>query len=272
MEKIKVLVVDDVVGIRDMLISLITSDPKLEVAGEAEDGRAALQLIEELRPDVMLLDVIMPRMDGLELLQELKDIGVTVPVIIVISAAGGEKVVDKCFRLGASYFIKKPFDGESVLSRIHQLTDGERGPEWNAGDSGHAGRTLGPVKGQGFYNYHNLESDVTVMLQKLGIPPHVKGYQFLRDGIMIAVENPEAVTAVTKMLYPTVAAMNHTIPDRVERSIRHAVSIAWEKDRGNVMLDMFNYSVNKKNGRPTNAELIALISDKIRVERRAKRY
>lgn len=270
MEKIRVLVVDDVVGIRDMLINLITSDPRLEVAGEAEDGSAALELIEKVRPDVVLLDIIMPRMDGLELLQELKSMEIPLPVIIVISAAGGESVVDKCFRLGAAYFIKKPFDGESVLSRIHQLTDGDA-VRFTMGDPERAARVFPDMKGYGVYNYHNLENDVTSILQRIGIPPHVKGYQFLRDGIMIAVENPESVTAVTKILYPTIAAMNHTAPDRVERAIRHAVYIAWEKNREDVMMEMFNYTVNNKSGRPTNAELIALISDKIRVERRARR-
>lgn len=261
MEKIKVLIVDDNVRTINMLEEIVQNDEEMNVIGKAENGLDALDMIQEKEPDVVLLDLIMPKLDGLGVLEkvrknkELKK----VPSFIVISAIAQERVTENAFELGASYYILKPFDNNVVLSRIRQVRgrSGQHILEKRnlvGGCEIPAGRV------------HNLEADVTDIIHEIGVPAHIKGYQYLRDAIMMSVDDHEMLNSITKQLYPSIAKRHKTTPSRVERAIRHAIEVAWSRGKMDTINDLFGYTVSYGKGKPTNSEFVALIADKIRLE------
>ncbi len=235
-------------------------DEKLEIVCKSTDGRQALDMILSTQPDVVLMDVIMPGMDGLEVLQQLSRLGSRVRSrYIILSAVGVESVVEEAFRLGASYFIKKPFDSHLLIRRIHQCYG-------DASGSRIAMLDMKQEEGHTVISPMSQEACVETMLHKIGISPTVKGYQYLKDAIMICVDNREVLSTITKVLYPTVATMNRTTGTRVERAIRHAIDAAWLRGSEEIVTKMFSYSSAGRKGRPTNSEFIALISDRVRAE------
>ena len=259
MEKTRVLIVDDVVGIRDMLINLITSDPKLEVAGEAEDGADALELIEDTRPDVVLLDLVLSRLDGLSLLRRLRREGNACHVI-VLSGFVNNKVVMDCASLGADYFIPKPCDSAVVLNHIRQSVGRSSAVSYESIDCGTVWNraVAGP----------DLEGMVTDLIHEIGVPAHIKGYQYLREAIILTINDMEMINAVTKVLYPEVAKKFGTTPSRVERAIRHAIEVAWDRGDIEVLQKFFGYTVSNIKGKPTNSEFIAMIADSLTLKRK----
>ena len=259
MSEINVAIADDNERILDLLGEIIDSDKDLRLVGKASNGEDVYRLIREKQPDVVLLDLIMPKMDGLSVMDlvnadtELKKH----PAFIVITAVGQERITEDAFRKGANYYILKPFNNETVLGRIKHTHQGERlRPEGIK-----EGEPV--VCGQ---SQVNLEARVTDMIHEIGIPAHIKGYHYLRDAILMAVEDMDVLNAITKVLYPTVAKIHQTTASRVERAIRHAIEVAWSRGKLDTLDQLFGETVSNGKGKPTNSEFIALIADTIRLE------
>ena len=259
MGEINVAIADDNERILDLLDEIISSDKELRLVGKANNGEDMYQLIKEKQPDVVLLDLIMPKMDGLSVMEmigndkELKKH----PDFIVVTAVGQERITEDAFKRGASYYIMKPFNNETVLNRIkhaNEIIRHELKPQNMVSQQEEVKPEL------------HLETKVTDMIHEIGIPAHIKGYHYLRDAIMMAVEDMDVLNAVTKVLYPTVAKKHHTTASRVERAIRHAIEVAWSRGKLDTLDDLFGYTVSNGKGKPTNSEFIALIADTIRLE------
>ena len=260
MEKIRVLTVDDNVRILELYEELLKKDTAIEHVGRAEDGVEAVKKIKELQPDVVLLDIIMPKLDGIGVLEQIrKDTELTKqPHVIVVTAIGQERVTESVFALGASYYIMKPFDSAVIMQRIHQVMG--VGTICGVEHTRIMPQEMKPQTG------NHLEVDVTDIIHEIGVPAHIKGYQYLRDAIMLSVDNTEMLNSITKMLYPSIAKRHKTTPSRVERAIRHAIEVAWSRGKTDTIDALFGYTVSGGKGKPTNSEFVALIADKIRLE------
>lgn len=261
MTRTKVAVVDDNDIMVDLLVEIIKNDPELEVVGTAANGVEALTVIQEKEPDVVLLDLIMPKLDGLGVMEKIRNNTTCkkVPAFIIITAIGQEAITENAFELGANYYIMKPFDNNAVLSRIKQVKTESRT------------RFIPQPRGAVFENKEmymekNLETDVTNIIHEIGVPAHIKGYQYLRDAIMMSVNDGEMLNSITKLLYPSIAKQHKTTPSRVERAIRHAIEVAWSRGKMDTIDELFGYTVSNGKGKPTNSEFVALIADKIRLE------
>lgn len=259
MGKITVAIVDDNARILGILEEVLGGDSEVEVVGKAENGLDALEIIKEKQPDVVLLDLIMPKLDGLGVMERVRkgEEFKKSPAFIVISAVGQDRVTEHAFELGASYYIMKPFDNALVLSRVKQLRSENRL---------HAAGRVTAAEQSANYMERNLETDVTNIIHEIGVPAHIKGYQYLRDAIMMSVNDNEMLNSITKQLYPSIAKRHKTTPSRVERAIRHAIEVAWSRGKMDTIDDLFGYTVNNGKGKPTNSEFVALIADKIRLE------
>lgn len=261
MGKINVAIVDDNERMVNLLSEILKMDNDIEIIGTAENGLDALSLIKEKNPDVVLLDLIMPKLDGLGVMEKVKHDSEfkKTPSFIVITAIGQEGVTENAFELGASYYIMKPFDNNVVLTRIKQI----KGDVHNKLIDNHR---VNVYENRESYMERNLESDVTNIIHEIGVPAHIKGYQYLRDAIMMSVNDSEMLNSITKLLYPSIAKRHKTTPSRVERAIRHAIEVAWSRGKMDTIDDLFGYTVSNGKGKPTNSEFVALIADKIRLE------
>lgn len=261
MSKTSVVIVDDNEAMVQLLEEILKPEPDIEVVGTAGDGISALDVIREKAPDVVLLDIIMPKLDGLGVMEKIRMSGddKKIPAFIIVTAIGQEGVTENAFLLGASYYIMKPFDNEVILSRIRQVKK-----EMRHSLMEHSKKSIYESKER--YFERNLESDVTNIIHEIGVPAHIKGYQYLRDAIMMSVNDGEMLNSITKLLYPSIAKRHKTTPSRVERAIRHAIEVAWSRGKMDTIDELFGYTVSNGKGKPTNSEFVALIADKIRLE------
>ena len=266
MKRIRVGVVDDNQDFCDVVSDYIRKQENMEVVFAAPDGAKAMELIriEGNCPDVLVLDLIMPHLDGFGVLEalnveELKKY----PRVIVTSAVGQDSMIQKAMDMGAQYYLVKPVNLGLLIKRINQLSDA-------GGDiiGGQANLRKSLVMKESVLN-NDLEIDITNLIHEIGVPAHIKGYQYLRDAITLVVNNMDFLGAVTKELYPAIASMNNTTPSRVERAIRHAIEIAWNRGKLETLDALFGYTVKTDKGKPTNSEFIAIIADKLRLERKA---
>lgn len=259
MSGISVAIADDNERILDLLGDVIGSDKDLNLVGKANNGEDAYELIRNKQPDVVLLDLIMPKMDGLSVMEQInhdKEIRKH-PNFIVTTAIGQERITEDAFKKGANYYILKPFNNEMVLNRVksaRQLLKNEMGGAKAERQQTEQSPSV------------NLEARVTDMIHEIGIPAHIKGYHYLRDAIIMAVEDMDVLNAITKILYPTIAKNHKTTASRVERAIRHAIEVAWSRGKLDTLDDLFGYTVSNGKGKPTNSEFVALIADTIRLE------
>lgn len=262
MEKLNVAIADDNERMVDLLSTLVKGDKELELVGQAADGQEIYKIIKEKEPDVVLLDIIMPKMDGITVMEKLnEDPSVRKrPAFIIISAVGQERIIEDAFRLGACYYIMKPFDNDMVLNRIKQFRKFGKGIRRENRGTGNLGRA-------GEISEKNLQIDVTDIIHEIGVPAHIKGYQYLREAIIIAVNDMDVINAITKVLYPQVAKTFQTTPSRVERAIRHAIEVAWDRGDLETLQKYFGYTVSNAKGKPTNSEFIAMIADKMRLDK-----
>ncbi|MGN0341335.1 MAG: sporulation transcription factor Spo0A [Roseburia sp.] len=262
MEKLNVAIADDNEIMVELLDEIIAGDEDLQVVGTAKDGQEAYQLIREKQPDVMLLDIVMPKMDGLSLLERVRN-DKTIskyPRFIIISAVGQDRITEDAFNLGVDYYIMKPFDSDIVLSRIKNT----RKPAVR--DTAEDNKRVRAYEKQLPGPERDLESDVTNIIHEIGVPAHIKGYQYLREAIIMSVNDIDMLNSITKILYPTIAKKYQTTPSRVERAIRHAIEVAWSRGKMDTIDELFGYTINNGKGKPTNSEFIALIADRIRLE------
>ena len=259
MEKLNVAIADDNERMVQLLDEIVASDKDLQVVGTAKNGVEAYEIIKHKQPDVVLLDIVMPKLDGLALLEKVKkDKSIRkCPSFIIISAVGQDRITEDAFRKGASYYILKPFSNQMVLDKIREAG------KYHVPEA----KSFAPVgNAEASEPKINLENRVTDMIHEIGIPAHIKGYHYLRDAILMAIEDMDVLNAVTKVLYPTVAKMHQTTASRVERAIRHAIEVAWSRGKLDTLDELFGYTVNGGKGKPTNSEFIALIADTIRLE------
>lgn len=263
MEKLSVAIADDNERVIDALNTILGNDAEIELVGKAEDGERIFSIIKEKQPDIVLLDLIMPKLDGLSVMEKVnmdKSIKKQ-PKFIIITAIGQEGITEDAFGLGANYYIMKPFDHDVVLTRVKRL-----GGKLNTIDK--AAVKMASYEKEVQSQEKNLENDATAIIHDVGVPAHIKGYQYLRDAIMMSVNDVEMMNSITKILYPTIAKKHKTTPSRVERAIRHAIEVAWTRGNVDTIDELFGYTVNNGKGKPTNSEFIALISDKIRLKYR----
>ena len=258
MEEIRVAIADDNERILELLGEIVSSDSELNLVGKANNGEDMCNIIREKEPDVVLLDLIMPKMDGLSVMESVnRDQTLRKhPSFIVVTAVGQERITEDAFNKGAHYYVMKPFNNDIILSYIKSANKSSTRALFKSMDAQ-------PVKE---VQEVSLETRVTDMIHEIGIPAHIKGYHYLRDAIIMAVEDMDVLNAVTKVLYPTVAKMHQTTSSRVERAIRHAIEVAWSRGKLDTLDSLFGYTVSNGKGKPTNSEFIALIADTLRLE------
>lgn len=255
MKKIKVCIVDDNRELVAMMNEYFTEHNDLEVIGIAYDGRECLSVLETVEPDVLILDLIMPHMDGLAVLElikqnkQLEDIK-----IIMLTAFGQEEVMKRAVDYGASYFILKPFDFASLVQKIREV---------------HLNNTSNNEIAQINTMQRpepNLETSITNIIHEIGVPAHIKGYLYLREAITMVYNDIELLGSITKILYPDIAKEFNTTASRVERAIRHAIEVAWSRGNIDAITDLFGYTINVSKAKPTNSEFIAMVADRLRLE------
>lgn len=254
---LKIVIADDNQDFNELLSSFLDNEPDFEVVGAALNGRETIELVQEKKPDVLLLDIIMPHLDGIGVLEEMVRQPLDPrPQVIMLTAFGHENITQKAVELGAAYYILKPFGMDVLAERIRQLNFGS--PVKRATPPTDAAVRSSRKK-------FPLEEEVTDVLHQIGIPAHIKGYLYLRNAIIMVVEEIELLGAITKILYPRIAESYDTTPSRVERAIRHAIEVAWSRNNADIIRKFFGYTINIEKGKPTNSEFIAMVADRIRL-------
>lgn len=248
MEKIRVLMIDDNVALTEMVKEYFKNNKKIEVVMCYHDGVEGLKAIieKEKEYDIVLLDLIMPKKDGMGVLEELKQRNIQKNIIVETSYNSPE-VIRNVSEYGVNYYILKPFELDDLENRILDVF-----------------KQLDKKSINLFHN--NLEISITRMLHELGMPSHIKGYQYIRDGIMMIYNNPDMIGGITKELYPDIASKYNTTVSRVERAIRHAIEVSWNRGNWDLMEEIFGHSVDIDKAKPTNSEFIVTIADKLRLE------
>lgn len=253
-QQIKVAIADDNKEFIELLQEHLAHEKDIDLVGIAYNGEEMLSIVEEKSPDVVVLDIIMPHLDGIGVLERINSLGSKRPKIIMLTAFGQESITQKTVELGADYYVLKPFNIGVLISRIRQL----------AGFAGPVRQVSAPVA-----KARPIDIEVTNIIREIGIPAHIKGYQYLRDAIMMIVAEIELLGAVTKVLYPMIAEKYNTTPSRVERAIRHAIEVAWNRGNIEMINKLFGYTIKLDKGKPTNSEFMAMIADKLRMDIRA---
>ena len=255
---IKVLLADDNKDFCDIIVDHLNKQEDITVVAFAMDGIDAMNKIRDTHPDVAVIDGIMPRLDGLGVLERLqKTEEDDRPITIILSALSQDKVVQKALDLGASYYMVKPFDMDALTQRIRQLMQ-EQKPLLKA---------VAPITAN--TAVYDLETKVTNILHEIGVPAHIRGYHYMREAIIMSVNDMDVLNYITKELYPSIAKKCNTTPSRVERAIRHAIEVAWNRGKVDAIDALFGYTINNHKGKPTNSEFIALIADRLRLEMKA---
>lgn len=223
----------------------------LEVVGLVSDGQQAVEQLQRLKPDVLIMDLMLSKMDGIAVLRQAAALE-RVPVSLVLTGYMTEYVASTAAGLGVRYFMAKPCQCLAVAERLEEILQAEE-----ATGQRHARRAE-----------VNIDAMVTAVIHEIGVPAHIKGYQYLREAIKIAVGDMEVINAITKVLYPQVAKTFSTTPSRVERAIRHAIEVAWDRGDLETLQRFFGYTVSNSKGKPTNSEFIALIADRLQLQLR----
>ncbi len=272
--KIQVLIADDNREFGDILCEYLSDQNDIDVVGLARDGLEAVELIHQNAPDIAILDIIMPHLDGLGVLEKIAESNMEKkPLFIVLSAVGQDKITQRALALGAEYYIVKPFDMDVLVNRIRQLKNNTylSAPQTSISSSisSHKNEYFTTTEKRPVHinnTSRSLEVEVTNIMHEIGVPAHIKGYQYLRDAIMMVVKDLDVINSITKLLYPSIAKEYNTTPSRVERAIRHAIEVAWSRGQVEAIDALFGYTVNIGKGKPTNSEFIAMIADKLRLE------
>ncbi|MET1247825.1 sporulation transcription factor Spo0A [Sporolactobacillus sp. STCC-11] len=263
LQTIKVCLTDDNKELIMLISEYLKTQDDIEVIGTASNGQDCLEMLKSMTPDVLLLDIIMPHLDGLGVLEQIHaNPDLPQPGIIMLTAFGQEDVTKKAVELGASYFILKPFDMTNLANHIRQV----------AGK-----KELSPVftkhsiqRPSASDKNHDLNASITDIIHEIGVPAHIKGYMYLREAISMVYHDIELLGSITKVLYPDIAKKYKTTPSRVERAIRHAIEVAWSRGNVESISSLFGYTVSMSKAKPTNSEFIAMVADKLRIENRAE--
>jgi len=249
--KTRILLADDNRELCDIIAGFLNKQPDMEIVSIAHDGLEALAAIAEFKPDLAIIDGVMPRLDGLGVLEKIAAGDGPRPIFIVLSEVTAEGITKRALELGAEYYMAKPFDMDTLTLRIRQLQERPQSHFRQAA----AGA--------------NIEQRVTKVLHEIGVPAHIRGYHYMREAIMMAVNDMDVLNYITKELYPSIAKKCNTTSSRVERAIRHAIEVAWARGKIDAIDNLFGYTINTNKGKPTNSEFIALIADRLRLELKA---
>jgi len=249
-ENIKVLVVDDNVNLVNMLKDYFISHLTIDVVLEAYDGVQAIEIIENKQEeyDVIVLDLIMPNKDGIYVLEQMKKKKINKPVIVATSY-NADDMIRRVSEYNVNYFVLKPFELSDLEKRIMECVN----------QNNSTGKVINLY-------HNNLQISVTNLLHELGVPSHIKGYQYIREGIIMLYEKPEIIGGITKELYPEIASKFDTTVSRVERAIRHAIEVSWNRGNWRLMEEIFGHSVDIDKAKPTNSEFIVTVADKLKLE------
>ena len=248
-KKTRVILADANEEFRELLRGSIEKTGEFEVVGTAGDGMSALKLVTEKKPQLLITDILLPELDGFGLLDRIASLDDR-PSTLIVSALYRDSIVAQAMERDVSFFMPKPCETESLLERMRQAIGMEALAEESEAQA--------------------LERQVTSVIHEVGVPAHIKGYQYVREAIIIAVQDMDVINAVTKVLYPEVAKRYATTPSRVERAVRHAIEVAWERGDLDTLQRYFGYTVNSSKGKPTNSEFIAMIADRIRLQRKTR--
>lgn len=256
MEKIKIMVVDDNRDLVTTIADYFQNHPSIEVLHTAYNGKQCLDLLEKEAPDVLLLDIIMPHLDGIAVMDHLHSNQLYPSMkVIMLTAFGQEEVMKQAVDLGTAYFMLKPFEFDRLVQQILQVA----GSATDRKES----------KSRQIFQTKGIDYTITNVIKEIGVPAHIKGYSYLREAIQMVYNDVELLGAVTKVLYPEIAQKFDTTPSRVERAIRHAIEVAWNRGNYETISQTFGYTVHHLKSKPTNSEFIAMIADKIRLENMA---
>jgi two-component system response regulator (stage 0 sporulation protein A) len=250
--EIRILIADSSPEFRSILKDSIGMEEGMTVVGDTSNGIEVQSLIEKKNPDILLMDVVLSGLDGLGVLKQLSQKRMDKkPAVIILSYFLNEHTISEASDLGAKYFMLKPFDMNSLFEKIRSFCIHSR--------------TSTAEKGRPVRNV-NLETMVTNIIHEIGVPAHIKGYLYLREAIILAVKDMEIINAVTKVLYPTIAKTFNTTASRVERAIRHAIEVAWDRGDIETLQSFFGYTVSNTKGKPTNSEFVAMIADRLQLQ------
>lgn len=259
-DRVRVVLVDDNREFCQLLEEYLNEQENISVVGVGYNGVEGLKLVKEKEPDILVLDLIMPHLDGIGVMEELNRLDLSSKVkTIILTAFGQEEVTKRVVELGANYYIMKPFDLDKLAERIRQMMKPPKGSS--------NGYVISSTKVS--RKEVDLDVRITEVMHQLGVPAHIKGYIYLREAIELVIKDIEYLGAVTKELYPSVAAKYNTTPSRVERAIRHAIEVSWDRGNINALNKYFGSTVSANSGKPTNSQFIAKIADKLRLEMRA---
>ena len=258
--KTRVLIADSGEDFRFLMADTISAEENITVVGLAADGLETLSLIEEHRPDVIVMDLVLTKLDGMGVLHKISQMQQR-PAAIIVSGFFNDHVVQEAAELGAYYFMPKPCDIPALLSRIRQVTSLRSGLSALSASGRHVGIAM-------YRPEENLETVVTEVIHEIGVPAHIKGYQYLREAIILTINDMDIINSVTKVLYPEVAKKYGTTSSRVERAIRHAIEVAWDRGDLETLQKFFGYTVSNVKGKPTNSEFIAMIADCLSLRRK----
>lgn len=249
MEKTRLLVIDDNKNLVEMIKEYFENKPTIKVVYTAQDGEEGIHLINNKKDefDIILLDLIMPNKDGLAVLKYINENKIDKKVI-VLTSYNTQDMIRKVSELGTSYFLLKPFELSDLEEKINYVNS-----------------NLGKGESIDLFN-NNLQISITKTLHELGVPSHIKGYQYIREGITLVYKRPEIIGGITKELYPEIATRFDSTVSRVERAIRHAIEVSWNRGNWDLMEDIFGHSVDIDKAKPTNSEFIVTIADKLRLE------
>lgn len=270
---IKVLLADDNREFCDIISKYLEKQEDMKVVGIANDGIEVLDMVSATKPDVIVLDIIMPHLDGLGVLERLNNLNLEQPPkVIILSAVGQDKITQRAIALGADYYMVKPFDMEVFTKRIREVVLGLSpdlgAPVFSISQSAQAFNASVLPLNKRFNDEKpsSIEADVTNIIHEIGVPAHIKGYHYLREAILLVINNMDLLGGITKELYPMIAKKFNTTPSRVERAIRHAIEVAWNRGRIETINKIFGYTVHDEKGKPTNGEFIAMIADRLRLQ------
>ena len=253
MKKIKIMVADDNKEFCNLIKDYVYMQDDMEFAGAAFDGISALDMIRSRKPDVLLLDNVMPQLDGIGVLNHLQNFSpADRPKIVTMTACPTDVFMSNAYKLGVSYAMSRKIDINEIIDRCRMVVNNS------------------PAENNNTLELPDIETLVTSTIHEIGVPAHIKGYSYLRESIILVLEDRQLIESITKQLYPTVAKKFNTSSSRVERAIRHAIEVAWDRGDTETLNRIFGFTINQSKGKPTNSEFIAMISDKLRLELKTK--
>lgn len=279
MDMTRILIADDNREFAELLSEFLNDQLDMQVVGVASNGHDVLTMIENCQPDVLILDIIMPVLDGIGVLERLRQMSLeTSPRVIMLTAFGQDAVTKRALDLGAVYYVLKPFDMDLLVERIRDVVSQDMYIERAKAAIGAGGGAIA-VQHTGFAHSsttarvvaistknRSVDQLITAIIHEIGVPAHIKGYQYLREAIVMVYHDVEILGSVTKVLYPKIAERFSTTPSRVERAIRHAIEVAWSRGNTEAIGQVFGYTVSMSKAKPTNSEFIAMVADKLRIE------